>query len=196
MIQQKLLRDYAGILTTSLLADAAPYVASALDDEYDNPTDFHAIAAVASQIEDLGFLPDMLVMNPGDKWRIGMSQDTSGAFYLQIPMVNPNGSTTMLGFTVRTSTKVPVGTFILGEAGLWEIEDEPITVRMGLGISVTSGVVGTSGASAVLSVESDIDHNRFRVIVETFFHNYIASNNEGSFVQATFDAVKAAVLKP
>jgi hypothetical protein len=94
----------------------------------------------------------------------------------------------MMGFMLRTSTKIPVGEFILGESGLWEIEDEAITVRMGYGVTVIG--------SPVTGVESDLDHNRFRVIVETYFHNYIASNNEGSFVKGDFDAIKVLLTAP
>jgi hypothetical protein len=188
LIKQKLLRDYAAILTVDLLADAAPYVGSALDGQYENPTDYHAIAAAAAQIEALGFFPDVLIMNPQDKWRIGMLQDVNGQFYLTIPTTDPNGQTRMMGFMLRTSTKIPVGEFILGESGLWEIEDEAITVRMGYGVTVIG--------SPVTGVESDLDHNRFRVIVETYFHNYIASNNEGSFVKGDFDAIKVLLTAP
>jgi len=188
LIKQKLLRDYAAILTVDLLADASPYVGSALDGQYENPTDYHAIAAAAAQIEALGFFPDVLIMNPQDKWRIGMLQDVNGQFYLTIPTTDPNGQTRMMGFMLRTSTKIPVGEFILGESGLWEIEDEAITVRMGYGVTVIG--------SPVTGVESDLDHNRFRVIVETYFHNYIASNNEGSFVKGDFDAIKALLTAP
>lgn len=194
LISQKILRDYAAILTTDLLADAAPYVSSALDGQYLIPTDFHAIAAVAAQIEALNFVPDLLILNPQDKWRIGMTQNTQGSFYLQIPMQSPTGGTVMMGFNVRTSNKVPVGNFILGESGLWEIQDEAITVRMGYGIDVVGGT--GNGGGNVTQVTSDVDNNRFRVIVETFFHDYIATNNRGSFVYANFATVKAAVQKP
>lgn len=194
LIQQKITRDYAAILTTRLLADAAPYVASALDGQYANPTDYHAIAAVAAQIEALNFMPDMLIMNPQDKWRIGMLQDLQGQFYLTIPTTDPQGNTRMMGFAVRTSNRVPVGTFILGEAGLWEIEDEALTIRTGYGITVTGGT--SNGGGNVTDVQGDMDHNRFRVIVETFFHSYIATNNEGSFVVADFDVVKALLETP
>jgi hypothetical protein len=193
LIRQKLLRDYANILTTLLLADAAPYTTSALDGTVaaDKVTDYHAIAAVAAQIEALEFAPDVLIMNPGDKWRIAMSQDANGQFYLQIPTTSADGITRIMGYMLRTSTRVPLGTFILGESGLWEIEDEAITVRTGYGITVTGGT--SNGGGDVTDVQSDLDHNRFTVIVETFFHAYIASNNEGSFVAADFDDVKAAV---
>lgn len=187
LIRQKMLRDYAAILTTDLLNDAVPYTGSALDGQYLDPTDYHAIAAVAAQIEGLDFMPDMLVLNPQDKWRIGMLQDLQGQFYLTIPVTDPSGQTKMMGFTVRTSNRVPVGTFILGESGLWEIEQEAIKMKVGYGIDVTT-VEGN-----VTAVTSDFDHNRFRVILETYFHNYIATPNIGSFVYANFDTVKAAL---
>lgn len=184
IIQQKMLRDKAAILTTSLLADAAPYVSSALDGKFATPTDYHAIAAVAAQIQALDFAPDMIILNPQDKWRIGMTQTEDGHFYLNVPSLDPTGSPRILGFQVRTSNRIPVGEFLLGESGLWEIEQEGITVRMGYGITVT-------GSNPVTAVESDFDNNRFRVIVENYFHNYIASNNEGSFVHGDFEVIKA-----
>lgn len=191
IIRQKLLRDYAATLTTDLLSDAAPYTASALDNQYDasKVTDYHAIAAVAAQIEALDFMPDMLVMNPQDKWRIGMSSGENGQFYLAIPSTSPSGQTQIMGFTLRTSNKVEVGKFLLGESGLWEIEEEGISIRMGYGIDVT-------GSSPVTAVSSDFDNNRFRVIVELFYRSFIATNNQGSFVHADFDDVKAAVTAP
>jgi hypothetical protein len=191
LIEQKMLRDKAAILTTSLLADAAPYTASALDNQFPFPTDWHAIAAVASQIEALDFSPDLIILNPQDKWRIGMSQDQEGRFYMQVPGMDPTAEPRILGFNIRTSNRVPVGYFLLGESGLWEIEQEGITVRIGYGVTVTGGA--SNGGGSVTDVQSDLDHNRFRVIVENYFHNWIATNNTGSFVYANFAAVKAAV---
>lgn len=189
LVQQKILRDYSAILTTDLLADAAPYVASALDGQYAEPTDYHAIAAVAAQIEALDFMPDVLIMNPQDKWRIGMLQNLEGSFYLTIPVTDPSGQTRLMGFLVRTSNRIPVGTFILGESNLWEVEDEALTIRMGYGATVTGGT--SNGGGTVTDVQPDLDHNRFRIIVETYFHNYIATNNIGSFVYGDFAVIKA-----
>jgi hypothetical protein len=193
LIKQKMLRDYAAILTTDLLAASVPYTASALDGQYQANlvTDYHAIAAVAAQIEALDFMPDMLVMNPQDKWRIGMSQDTVGQFYLTIPITDPSGQTRMMGFILRTSNRVPVGSFILGESGLWEIEQEAIKIKVGYGLTITGGT--DNGGGNVTNVSGDFDNNRFRVILETYFHDYIATNNIGSFVYASFATVKAAV---
>lgn len=194
LLNGKMLRDKAAILTTSLIADAAPYVSSALDDQYAYPTDWHAIAAVAAQIEALEFAPDLIIMNPQDKWRIGMSQDQEGRFYMQVPGLDPTATPRIMGFDIRTSNKVPLGYFILGESGLWEIVQEGITVRIGYGVTVTGGA--SNGGGNVTDVQGDLDHNRIRVIVETYFHNYIATLNNGSFVYANFAAVKASVQAP
>lgn len=187
IIEQQMLRDKAAILVTDLLADAAPYTGSALDNQYADPNDFQAIAAVAAQIESLNFMPDMLIINPQDKWRIGMSVAEDGHFFMpNVPVVDPTGNMRILGFIVRTSNRVPVGNFFLGESGLWEIEQEGITVRVGYGVTVT-------GANPVTAVVSDFDNNQIRVIVEQYFINYIATNNEGSYVYANFSTVKAAL---
>jgi hypothetical protein len=191
LINQKLNRDKNVILAVDLIADAAPYTGSALDGEFVNPTDYHAIAAVAAQIESIEFSPNVLIMNPGDKWRIGMLQGDDGHFYLTIPTTDPSGQTRLMGFLVRTSTRIPVGFFLLGEAGLWEVEEEVISVRIGHGITVVGGT--SNGGGNVTDVQGDLDHNRIRVIVEQYFHNYIASPNIGSFVYTNFDTVKAAI---
>lgn len=191
LIERKAERDYSAILTADLMADAASYVGTALDGQYTDPTDYHAIGAVAAQIQSLNFIPDLLILNPQDMWRIGLQQNTQGSFYLPIPMFNPAGEMIMMGFTVRTSNYLTPGNFILGESGLWQIEDEAWTIRMGYGINVTTAVV--SGTTVVTGVTSDFDTNQFRVIVEKFFHNYFATADAGSFVYANFNTVKAAL---
>lgn len=196
LFNDQLLRNYAALLVTELDAKAASYVGTSLDDQFTNPTDYHAIGAVAAQIESLDFVPDTLIINPQDKWRIGLQQTTDGAFMVTIPMVSNGGGVTMMGFTVVTSNRVPVGSAYLGEGGLFKIEDEAVTIRMGYGINVTTGVIGTSGASGVTAVDHDFDNNRFRIIAETFFHAYIGTNYSGSFVKFNFATVKSALLKP
>lgn len=192
IIRQQVLRDKADILATDLIADASPYVSGGFGDAFTDPNDYHTIAAVASQIAALNFEPDLVILNPQDKWRVGMQVGEDGHFILQnIPVAGPDGETRMLGLRVRTSTKITKGNFIVGEAGLWEIIQEGLTVRIGFGAQVTGGT--SNGGGNVTDVQMDIDHNRSRVIVEQYFHNYLATNNEGSYVYANFDAVKEAI---
>lgn len=185
LFNDQLMRNYQAIIVTDLIADAALYVSTTLDNQYANPTDYHAIGAAAAQIEALDFVPDLLVLNGQDKWRIGLSQDAEGRFYTSVPMYNPNGEVTMLGFRVITSNRIPAGYFLLGESGLFKVEDEPVTVRIGYGINVT-----TNGEGLVTAVESDVDHNRFRIISELFFHDWLSTNHVGSFVYGNFADIK------
>ena len=194
LINDKILRDYAAILTVDLQAQAAGYVGTSLDDTFVAPNDYDAIGAVAAQIETLNFFPDLLIIHLQDKWRLSLEKDSQGRYYMMIPMYNPDGLVSMMGFRVLTSTYQTIGTFTLGESGLFKIEQEALTIRMGYGIDFTTATV--SGSTVVTSVTSDFDNNRMRIIVENFFKDYIATNNIGSFVTASFATVKAALLKP
>jgi len=194
LINDKILRDYAAILTTDLQTQAAGYVGTSLDDTFAAPNDYDAIGAVAAQIETLNFFPDLLIIHPQDKWRLSLEKDSQGRYYMMIPMYNPQGLVTMMGFRVLTSTYQTIGTFTLGESGLFKIEQEALTIRLGYGIDFTTATV--SGTTVVTSVSSDFDNNRMRIIVENFFKDYIATNNIGSFVTASFATVKAALLAP
>lgn len=187
IITDKLVREYSAIITADLQAQASGYVGTTLDDTIVAPNDYDAIGAVAAQIESVNFNPDVLILNPQDKWRIRLEKDDEGRY--QFPVVTENGQQQILALRVVTSTYQTAGTFTMGESGLFKIEEEPITVRMGYGITVT-------GNAPVTSVVSDFDNNQMRIIVEMYFRDWIATNNIGSFVTASFATVKAALLKP
>jgi hypothetical protein len=194
LLRDKLIRDYAALLVVDLQAQAATYVGTSLDDTIVAPNDFDAIGAVAAQIETLNFSPDMIVIHPQDKWRLALQTDGEGRYYMLLPMVGPDGQTRIMGFLVVTSTYQTLGSFTLGESGLFKIEDETITVRLGYGIDTTTAVV--SGTTVVTGVASDFDTNKLRLIVETWYKSWIPTSFAGSFVTATFNSVKAALLKP
>jgi HK97 family phage major capsid protein len=188
LINDKLQRDYAALLVTDLNAQAATYSATTMNGTIDGANDYDAVAAVAAQIMALNFVPDVLIVNPADLWRIRLYKDTTGRYLFPV-QDSATGGIQMFGFNVVVSTYQTVGQFTLGESKLFKIEEEPITVRMGYGITVT-------GASPVTAVEGDFDTNRFRIIVETYFLDWIATPNIGSFVKASFATVKAALETP
>lgn len=187
LINDKLVRDQRALLVTDLNSFAAGYVGTSLDDTIVAPNDYDAIGAVAAQIETLNFVPDVLILHPQDAWRIRLEKDGQGRY--QFPVTTENGQTVMLGIRVVTSTYQTAGSFTLGESGLFKVEEEPITIRMGYGVTVT-------GSSPVTQVVSDFDNNQMRMIVEMFFNDYIPTPYVGSFVKASFATVKAALLKP
>ena len=122
-----------------------------------------------------------------------METDSQNRYYLTIPQMGADGVLNLLGFRVITSSYQPIGTAKLGESGLFKIEQEALTVRMGYGIDVDTTIV--NGTTVVTDVRSDIDTNKMRIIVEVFFKDYIATNNIGSFVNFSFNAVKQSLLK-
>lgn len=191
LLNDKIARDYAAILTIDLQAQATSYVGTSLDGTFTAPNDYDAIGAVAAQIETLNFFPDLLIIHPQDKWRLSLQKDSEGRYYMMIPMYNPDGLVQMMGFRVLTSTYQTIGSFTLGESGLFKIEQETLTIRLGYGIDVTMQVV--SGTNVVTSVASDFDTNKMRMIIENYFKDYIATNHIGSFVTTTFDTVRAAL---
>jgi hypothetical protein len=194
LITDKMLRDYAAILVVDLNTQAAAYVGTNLDDTVVAPTDYDAIGAVAAQIETLNFNPDVLILHPQDKWRLSLEKDSQGRYYMMIPMIGPDGVTRLMSFTVITSTYQTIGSFTLGESNLFKIEEEPITIRMGYGIDVTTTTI--SATTVVQSVVSDFDTNKMRLIVETWFIDWLPTPYIGSYVKASFATVKAALLKP
>lgn len=185
LINDKLTRDYSALLVTDLNAQAASYTGTALDGTIEAPNDYDAVAAVASQIMALNFVPDVLIVHPDDLWRIRLTKDEQGRYLF--PVQNTTGGIDMFGFNVVTSTYQTAGSFTLGESKLFKIEEEPITVRMGYGVTVT-------GSSPVTQVVSDFDNNMFRVIVETYFLDWIPTPYIGSFVKTSFATVKTALL--
>lgn len=192
LINLKVLRDYAAILTADLQTLAAGYVGTSLDGTIATPTDYDAIGAVAAQIETLNFYPDLIIIHPQDKWRLALEKDSQGRYFMMIPMYAPDGTVQMMGFRVLTSTYQTIGSFTLGESQLFKIEQEALTIRMGYGITVTTATV--SGSTVVTNVTSDFDTNQMRMIIENYFKDYLATPYIGSFVTATFATVKAALL--
>lgn len=192
LINDKLVRDYNAVLSADLTTAASGYAGSAFDDTIVAPNDYDAVGVVAAQMMGLNFMPDVLVLNPADAWRIRLTKDGEGRYLF--PIVTQDGQTNLFGFNIITSTYQTAGTFKLIESGLFKIWEEPITVRIGNGIDVTTGTADS--VTVVTGVVSDFDNNRMRVIVETFFNDYLATNHIGSIVSASFATVKAALLKP
>lgn len=174
LFSDKVVRDYEKLLSDDLMTNATAYVSTPLDDTIANPTDFDAIIAATLQLETLNYQPDVLVINPADKWKIAMTETTNGNLIL--PYVQNGGQFGLLGLKVITTTEVESGTFILGESSTWFIQEEAPQLRTGL-------------------VNDDFIHNRMTILGEIFFLSFVPSNNAGSFIKASFASVKEALKK-
>lgn len=185
IIQDKLVRDYTALIVTDLNAAAVAYTSTALDDLVDGANDYDAIAAIASQMQALNFVPNVIVMNPADVWKLRLAKISTGQYLF--PQADNTGSISLFGFDVVISTYQTAGYVTMAERGLFKVEDEAITVRMGYGIDVTG---------AVTAVTSDFDNNRFRVIVELWFKDWLPTPYAGAVVRAQLSTVKAALETP
>lgn len=172
LFQDKVMRDYEDKLTTDMLVNATGYVGTALDNTIAAPNDFNALIAGVLQLESLNFVPNKLVINPADKWRLALAETGNGTLIL--PYIQNGGQFGLLGLEVISTTKVEAGTFILGEGGTWKIMEEAPQLRTGL-------------------VNDDLIYNRMTIVGEIFFLSYVPSNNAGSFVKASFASVKEAL---
>lgn len=175
LFTDKVWRDYEKLLTTDMITNATGYVGTPLDDTIESPTDFEAIIAAILQLETLNFHPDVLVLNPADKWRLSMTETKNGTFIL--PYIQNGGEFGLLGLRTIVTTEIEAGTFILGESSTWFIEEEAPQLRTGL-------------------VNDDLIHNRMTIVGEIFFLSYVPSNNAGSFIKAKFADIKEALKKP
>ncbi len=172
MFRDKVYRDYETQLTASLLDAAPAYAQTALDGTIAAPTDFHALIAAVLQVESLDFQPNVLVINPADKWRLAMTETTGGMLIL--PYLQQGGQFGILGLRVITTTKMEAGTFLVGEGGTWYIEESAPQLRTGM-------------------VNDDLIHNRMTIVGEIFFLSYVPSNRKGAWVKGNFATIKSAL---
>lgn len=174
LFRDKVWRNYEELLTKDMMTNSTGYISTALDDTFDAPTDFDALIAAVLQLETLNFIPDVLVVNPADKWKLALTETKNGMLIL--PYIQNGGEFRPIGLRVIISTEIESGTFIIGESGTWYIEEEAPQLRTGL-------------------VNDDLIHNRMTIIGEIFFLSYVPSNNAGSFIKAKFEDVKEALKK-
>jgi len=186
LIMDKMVRDYSALVTADFNTASVAYTGTTLDGTIAAPNDFDAIGAACAQAQSLNFNPNVLVLNPQDAWRIRLNKSTTGEYLF--PVVTMDGQTQLFAMNLVTTTYQTAGTFTIAEAGLFKIEQEALTVRIGYGITVT-------GSNPVTQVVSDFDNNQMRVIVEMFFMDYLPTPYAGSIVKDTFANVKTALLQ-
>ena len=177
LFRDKVYRDYEDKLTEQMLTDfATAYTSTALDGTIpaDEVNDFTAIIAASLQLESLNFMPNVLVINPADKWRLALSQTKNGQFIL--PYISQGGEFSLLGLRVITTNKMTAGEFLIGESDIWNIEEEAPQFRTG-------------------TVNDDFIYNRMTIVGEIFFLSYVPSNNKGGFLKASFDDIKEALTQ-
>lgn len=189
LIKNELNRDYNAVITANMNAAAVAYTGTPLDGKFTNPNIYQAIGAMYTQAAMLNFKPNVVVLDPATAMEARLATNANGTFLY--PVVTQNGQSSILGMTLIESTYQTANYATVAERGLYQIEQEPLTIRIGYGVSTTTAVV--SGTTVVTAVESDIDYNRSRVIIEMFFRDWLPTPYIGSIVRDNINTVKAAL---
>lgn len=139
----------------------------------ENVNDFDALAAMAAQVDNatFGSLANSALMSTFKKYRMGITKSTTGE-YIDRPSVLDN-----LGF---------VGNPAMGadDVVVGDLKAYNIILRGGFLVKV--GYNGT-----------DFAENRFSVVMEQYYYDYIAAIRKAAIVKGTtFATVKTAIGKP
>lgn len=184
IIRDQLVRAFYAQLVTAINSASVGYTMSSLDNSVANPNDFDAIVAMVAQAQSIDFNPNVIVIHPVDIARLRLTK--AGDDHYVFPVASTSGATGPLELNVIVSSLQTIGTVTIAESGLFKVEAEAIKMRVGYGLSLDSED----------NPEHDFDHNRFRVILEVFFHAFLPSPYSGSIVRASLATVKAALEKP
>lgn len=166
-------RQINNIVATDLLAQATAFVApTAWVANVPFVNDYDAIMAMAAQVEMNTFSDsaNVALMNSAKKWRISAEKDTTGN-YLDKPSILDG--VRFVGNPAFVADNIVVG----------DLKQYNLIMRGAFIVKIGY-------------VDDDLIHNRFTVVGEQFFFNYIPTSRKGAIVKGTtFTAVKAAIGK-
>lgn len=161
------------VVSTDLLAQATTFAATAAWTGANGvvaPNEWDAIMAMAAQVETATFQnsANVAIMNTSKKWRINANKDTTNQ-YLNAPMIL--NQIRMVGNPAFGIDDIVVG----------DLKQYNLIMRGGIILKVGY-------------VNDDLIHNRFTVVAEQFFFNYIPSSRKAAIVKGqTFATVKTAI---
>jgi hypothetical protein len=160
------------IILADMITNASAYAYNGLDNSVDNADDYAAIGAAVAQLQSLYKVPNVLVLNPADAWRMKLTKGTDGHYIM--PPFSWNGQTYEFG-TVIVDPRVAIGNFFIGDGNAYNVDLKgEIQVRIGYN-------------------QDDFIKNQYTMIVEQYFYNYISEAKKSGFIYANFAVVKADI---
>lgn len=135
-----------------------------------NPHDFDVIAAMAAQVDSATFggaSTNVALMDTFKKYRMGISKDNENSYVNSPDVLN--------GVSFVGNPDVTVGDLIVGD-----FKQYNILLRGGIIVKV--GYNGT-----------DFAENKFSVVLEQFYFDYISSIRSKALVSDTFSNVKSLI---
>lgn len=164
------------LILADMVTSASSYSYSGLDDLVDNADDYAAIGAAIAQLQNNFYTPNVLVLNPGDAWRMRLTKSTGDGQYL-MPPFSWNGQTYEFG-RVIVDPAVAIGNFFVGDGNVYNVDLRgDVIVRIGYN-------------------SDDFIKNQYSMVVEQYFYNYISNIRKAGLIYGNFATIKAAIEKP
>ncbi len=163
------------IILADMVAAASTYSNADLVGTIDNADNYAAIAAVAGQLGNHFYTPNVLVMNNNQGIVTAAQKDTTGQ-YIDPQMLLKEINAT--GLQIIKHPSVAFGNFFLGDGSVYKVLLKgDLIVRIGYS-------------------NDDFDKNQYSMVVEQFFYSYISQARKAGLVYASFEAVKALIEEP
>lgn len=157
-----------------MISGASSYSNAALVGQIDNADDWAAIAAIAGQLGNGYYTPNVIIMNNNQSIVSAALKDTVGQY---VDSSNLQREIANGGLSILKSPAVTFGDVIVADASVVKVLLRgDMQVRIGFG-------------------DGDFDANMFSLVVEQYFYSYVPEARKGGIVNATLSTVKASIEK-
>lgn len=163
------------IILTDLIANASAYSNPALVGQIDNADNYAAIAAIAGQVGNSYYTPNVLVMNNNQGIVSATLKGTDGQYINPTNVLNEINAS---GLKILKNPGVDFDHVFVGDGSVYKV-----LLRGDLIVRI-----GYSG--------DDFDRNQYRMLVEQYFYSYISQARKAGLVYASLTDVKASIEKP
>lgn len=163
------------IILTDLIANASAYSNPDLVGQIDNADNYAAIAAIAGQVGNFYYTPNVLVMNNNQGIVSATTKGSDGQY------INPENILKEInasGLKILKNPGVDFDHVFVGDGSVYKV-----LLRGDLIVRI-----GYSG--------DDFDRNQYRMLVEQYFYSYISQARKAGLVYASLTAVKASIETP
>lgn len=173
LFEVRVTRAYQDGIITQMIANAAGYTSSTMDDLYPIPDNGLAVIAVQSVLAGLNFTPNLVIMNPADVYPTLFAQDAEGR-----PLMKTYVSSNAInGIRLVISNKIAAGNALIGDTSVYREWHTDFILRFG-------------------TYDDQFIFNEKTAVGEIFTLLRIANNEKPAWRYISLATVRAALLKP
>lgn len=163
------------LILADMITNASAYANADLVGQIDNADNYAAIGAVAGQLGNHFYTPNVLVMNNNQGIVSATQKGTDGQY------INPDALMKEINASGLKMIKNPGVDFdhiFMGDGSVYKVLLRgDLIVRIGYS-------------------SDDFDKNQYSLVVEQYFYSYISQARKAGLVYASLSAVKASIEKP